>query len=146
MSFEVLNGCESTVGNKSIIVQDAFKRYSDIINMEGLNMSVSTGTIYGLLGPSGCGKTTLLNCILGLTALDSGKIYLKAQRHSEISYMPQDISLHNNLTAYQTFIFYGKLYGINEENVKRKINELVHLLRLPSLSIQIKNLRLILQL
>lgn len=44
---------------------------------------------YGLLGPSGCGKTTLLNCILGQTSLDSGKIYLKAQRHSEISYMPQ---------------------------------------------------------
>lgn len=44
---------------------------------------------YGLLGPSGCGKTTLLNCILGLTTLDSGKIFLKARRHSEISYMPQ---------------------------------------------------------
>lgn len=44
---------------------------------------------YGLLGPSGCGKTTLLNCILGETTLDSGKIYIKAQRHSEISYMPQ---------------------------------------------------------
>lgn len=44
---------------------------------------------YGLLGPSGCGKTTLLNCILGQTSLDSGKIYVNAQRHSEISYMPQ---------------------------------------------------------
>jgi hypothetical protein len=46
MSFEVLNGCGSTVGDKSIIVQDAFKRYSDIISMKGLNMSVSTGTMY----------------------------------------------------------------------------------------------------
>lgn len=44
---------------------------------------------YGLLGPSGCGKTTLLNCILGQTSLDSGKIYLKAKYYSEISYMPQ---------------------------------------------------------
>lgn len=44
---------------------------------------------YGLLGPSGCGKTTLLNCILGLSSLDSGKIYLNAQYYSEISYMPQ---------------------------------------------------------
>lgn len=46
------------------------------------------------------------------------------------------------MTAHQTFIFYGKLYGINEEKVKEKINELTRLLRLPSLSIQIKNLRL----
>ncbi|XP_025200889.1 LOW QUALITY PROTEIN: ABC transporter G family member 23-like [Melanaphis sacchari] len=140
MPFGALNVFKNIAGDKSIIVQNAYKRYSDIKSIEGLNMSVSTGTIYGLLGPSGCGKTTLLNCILGLTALDSGKIYLKAQRHSEISYMPQDITLHNNLTAYQTFIFYGKLYGINEKNVERRINEIVHLLRLPSLSIQIKNL------
>ncbi|CAI6345583.1 unnamed protein product [Macrosiphum euphorbiae] len=141
MSVEVLNSMGNImVGDKSIIVQDAYKRYSDIISMKGLNMSVSTGTIYGLLGPSGCGKTTLLNCILSLSSLDSGKIYLKAQRHSEISYMPQDITLHNNLTAHQTFIFYGKLYGINEENVKKRINELVRLLKLPSLSMQIKNL------
>lgn len=52
--------------------------------------------------------------------------------------------MHNNLTAHQTFIFYGNLYGINEENVRKRINELVSLLRLPPLSMQIKNLRLIL--
>ena len=52
--------------------------------------------------------------------------------------------MHNNLTAYQTFIFYGKLYGINEEIVKKRINELARLLKLPSLSMEIKNLRLIL--
>jgi len=47
MSVEVLN-CSGTimVGDKSIIVQDAYKRYSDIISMKGLNMSVSTGTMY----------------------------------------------------------------------------------------------------
>lgn len=47
MSVEVLNGLGNTmVGDKSIIVQDAYKRYSDIISMKGLNMSVPTGTMY----------------------------------------------------------------------------------------------------
>jgi len=47
MSIEVLNGLGNImVGDKSIIVQDAYKRYSDIISMNGLNMSVSTGTMY----------------------------------------------------------------------------------------------------
>lgn len=46
MSFEVLSGFENIARDKSIIVKDAYKRYSDIISMEGLNMSVSTGTMY----------------------------------------------------------------------------------------------------
>ncbi|XP_025415786.1 LOW QUALITY PROTEIN: ABC transporter G family member 20-like [Sipha flava] len=140
MSAEMFNTLENIMGDKSIIVRDAYKRYADIISMRGLNMSVPVGSIYGLLGPSGCGKTTLLNCILGQISLDSGKIYLNAQRHEEISYMPQDITLHHNLTAYQTFLFYGLLYGIKKENVKKRINELYSLLRLPSLNLQIRNL------
>lgn len=47
MSVEVFNGFENIMAvDKSIIVQDAFKRYSDIISMKGLNMSVSTGIMY----------------------------------------------------------------------------------------------------
>lgn len=47
MSFEVLNGSGNIMaGDKSIMVQNAYKRYSDIISMKGLNMSVSTGTMY----------------------------------------------------------------------------------------------------
>lgn len=47
MSVEVLNFPGNImVGDKSIIVQNAYKRYSDIISMKGLNMSVSTGTMY----------------------------------------------------------------------------------------------------
>ncbi|VVC43841.1 AAA+ ATPase domain,P-loop containing nucleoside triphosphate hydrolase,ABC transporter-like,ABC [Cinara cedri] len=141
MPVEVFNNLENMMmGDKTIIVRDAYKRYSDIISMRGLNMSVPMGSIYGLLGPSGCGKTTLLNCILGQTSLDSGKVYLKTQHFSEISYMPQNITLHQNLTVYQTFIFYGKLYGMYKENIEKRISELDHLLKLPLLSMQIKNL------
>lgn len=44
---------------------------------------------YGLLGSSGCGKTTLLQCILGTTTLNSGRIDLAAENIKEIGYMPQ---------------------------------------------------------
>lgn len=48
MSVEVFNTLENTVvmGDKSIIVRDAYKRYSDIISMRGLNMSVPMGSMY----------------------------------------------------------------------------------------------------
>lgn len=46
MSVGIFNNLESTVGDKSIIVRDAYKRYADIISMRGLNMSVPVGSMY----------------------------------------------------------------------------------------------------
>lgn len=48
MTVEVFNSLENMMGNKSIIVQNAYKRYSDIISMKGLNMNVPVGSMYVL--------------------------------------------------------------------------------------------------
>jgi hypothetical protein len=46
MSAEMFNTLENIMGDKSIIVRDAYKRYADIISMRGLNMSVPVGSMY----------------------------------------------------------------------------------------------------
>lgn len=48
MSVEVFNSLENMMGNKSIVVQNAYKRYSDIISMKNLNMTVPVGSMYVL--------------------------------------------------------------------------------------------------
>ena len=54
-------------GELAISVHRAHKSYRGAKQpvLNGLNMTVEQGSIYGLLGPSGCGKTTLLKCIIG---------------------------------------------------------------------------------
>ncbi|KAL4702180.1 hypothetical protein ACJJTC_002777 [Scirpophaga incertulas] len=87
---------------QAVCVRHAFKKYGSGKNpnviLDGLNMTVPKGAIYGLLGASGCGKTTLLSCIVGRRRLNSGEIWVLGGRPGSpgsgvpgprIGYMPQ---------------------------------------------------------
>uniref|UniRef100_A0A2S2Q9L0 ABC transporter G family member 23 n=1 Tax=Sipha flava TaxID=143950 RepID=A0A2S2Q9L0_9HEMI len=121
-------------------VKNAYKNYGEKNVFNGLNMKVTSGSIYGLLGPSGCGKSTLLQCILGKMTLDSGTIDLKTANSKNIGYMPQDLCLEELLTIYETFEYYGTLYRMKKKNIESKKYELQSFLQLPSMDCQIKNL------
>lgn len=112
------------------------KRY--VLNQ--LDMTVPKGTIYGLLGPSGCGKTTLLKVITGLIRPDRGSVSVfncdprsgigDIPGHG-IGYMPQEYSLHVDLTIGEMLFYFGRIYRMDTELIQIKIKELVRLLDLP---------------
>ena len=62
---ELLSGSVHAAVEGGICLRDIVLSYGSNVVIDGLNMKVEKGTIYGLLGPSGCGKTTLLKTILG---------------------------------------------------------------------------------
>ncbi|XP_017303944.1 uncharacterized protein LOC103520270, partial [Diaphorina citri] len=86
---------------------------------------------YGLLGPSGCGKTTLLSCIVGRMRLDYGSIKLSATTRRELGYMPQDLNLHLRLSIWETLKFYGYLFGMEIDEIRKRADELIKFLQLP---------------
>ncbi|XP_060841940.1 ABC transporter G family member 23-like isoform X1 [Rhopalosiphum padi] len=121
--------------NKYVIkVRNAFKKYGQNNIFNGLNMTVKSGSIYGLLGPSGCGKSTLLQCILGSLPLDSGCIDLQVESLDDVGYMPQDICLEDTLTIKETFEYYGSLYRMSKTKIKNKLDEITVFLQLPDLN------------
>ncbi len=62
--------------------------------LQGLDMDVQSGSIYGLLGPSGCGKTTLLKVSLGFLSPESGVVSVPPDiPGSGVGYSPQEIAL-----------------------------------------------------
>ena len=63
----------------AISVEGLVRGYGSIQVLQGLDMTVEEGSIYGLLGPSGCGKTTLLKTILGFLAPESGTLSVKVR-------------------------------------------------------------------
>ncbi len=52
------------------------KRYGSQVALDGLNLRVPTGVVYGFLGPNGAGKTTTMRILTGLIRADSGKVQL----------------------------------------------------------------------
>jgi ABC-2 type transport system ATP-binding protein len=100
-----------------------FKCFKNIKAVQGVNLSVKKGDIYGFLGPNGAGKTTTIKIILGLTYPDSGDVFINEKNISEsgvdlrarIGYLPERAQLYKNLTAIQTLNFFAELKKVNKK-------------------------------
>jgi ABC-2 type transport system ATP-binding protein len=88
--------------------------------VDGLDLQVERGELFGLIGPDGAGKTTLLRLLVGLLEADSGSarvggydVKADLYRIKEIiGYMPQRFSLYQDLTVEENFRFYGDLFQV----------------------------------
>ncbi|GAB0099833.1 ABC transporter G family member 20 [Sergentomyia squamirostris] len=129
---------------RSVEVRGGYKYFGSSsdkkIVLNHLDMTVNTGTIYGLLGASGCGKTTLLSCIVGVRKLNSGKINVLGRPPGvpgsgipgpRIGYMPQEVALVDEFTIKETLFYFGRIYGMSEERIFERFKLLHELLELP---------------
>uniref|UniRef100_T1HBJ6 ABC transporter domain-containing protein n=1 Tax=Rhodnius prolixus TaxID=13249 RepID=T1HBJ6_RHOPR len=142
--FLIMAVQENVVSVDSILtVRDAFKTYdgSEYI-LKGLNMNVKQSEIYCLLGASGCGKSTLLNLIVGLMDLDSGIIKTTIKSRQDLGYMTQETSLYEQLNIYETFFYYGTIYGLSKKQIQTEMNMFYTLLDLPDRLLNIQFLRM----
>ncbi|KAK3921289.1 ABC transporter G family member 23 [Frankliniella fusca] len=138
---------------QAVCVRRAYKRYGSKKNpnqiLDGLNMTVPKGTIYGLLGASGCGKTTLLSCIVGRRRLNSGEIWVLGGRPGSrgsgvpgprIGYMPQEIALYGEFSIRETLIYFGWVAGMSTGEVDERLDFFIKFLQLPPATRPVKNL------
>jgi len=109
--------------------------------LKGLDMSVDSGSIYGLLGPSGCGKTTLLKVMLGFLIPEDGTVKVpKGIPGSTVGYAPQELALYLDLTISETLLFHGRLHEMSIDDIKDKKSWLMNFLDLPDETRQIGKL------
>ncbi|XP_023172078.1 ABC transporter G family member 20 [Drosophila hydei] len=143
----------ATRRQQAVCVRRAHKMYGGGKNpnivLDGLNMTVPKGSIYGLLGASGCGKTTLLSCIVGRRRLNSGEIWVLGGRPGSpgsgvpgprIGYMPQEIALYGEFTMRETLIYFGLIAAMPRSDIEDRTEFLLKLLNLPNGSKFVKNL------
>ena len=111
------------------------KSYDDTTVLDGINLENQDGEIVSILGPSGCGKTTLLNLILGITDIDSGKILYNGEDLTNVpmekrgfNIVFQDYALFPNLNVYKN-ITYG-LKNKPDISTKEEVEDLIDLLGL----------------
>lgn len=114
-----------------IEVKNVTKRFNDKLVLDNVSYEVDKGEIFGFIGPNGAGKSTLINIMTSLLVPDSGTIkicgydILKEPIKAKecIGYVPQDISLMEELTAYDNLEFFGALYGLKGKELKIRIME-----------------------
>ncbi len=114
------------------------KRFRRNMVLKGISFRIKEGEIFGLVGRSGCGKSTLLRIIMGMMRPNSGQILFEGGMvWSKLRYLrkntgfaPQGNTLFNELSIYENAMFFGKLYGVDKDVLKKRFDELVSLLGL----------------
>lgn len=97
--------------------------------LDGIDLHIPAGGIYGLLGPNGAGKTTFLSVLCGLLAPNAGQLRVlghDVRRHPErvkhrLGLVPQDLALYPMLTARENLMFFGRLYGLRGARLKERV-------------------------
>lgn len=93
------------------------KRFDGTLAVDGVDLSVPEGAIYGILGPNGAGKTTTLRMLLGIIDPDSGTRRILGQDRPHdvarlIGYLPEERGLYPSMKAYEAIAFMGALRGL----------------------------------
>ena len=100
-----------------IEVKNLTKRFDGFTALNGLTMTVPTGSVYGLVGPNGAGKSTIIRHITGVYRPDSGEVLVGGEPVFEnppvkarIACIPDDLSCHAGATIRELKTFYKGLY------------------------------------
>ena len=101
--------------NNIIEIKQLEKKYGNKEVLKGLNLTISSGQIVGLLGPNGCGKTTLIKTIVGLIKDYKGTILIDGNppntyTKSIVSYLPEKTYLSNWMTVKDAFYLFNDFY------------------------------------
>jgi ABC-2 type transport system ATP-binding protein len=115
-----------TVRSPSIAFGRFRKAYGPITAVEGLDLEIPQGSIYGLLGPNGSGKTTCIRAVCGLLVATSGSVSLlgadardeRARLRSRLGYMPQQAALYEDLTARENLEFFARGLSVREPRAR----------------------------
>lgn len=111
-------------------------RRKRVVAVDGLDLEVARGEIYGFLGPNGAGKSTTIKILMGLVAPTSGEASIfghpiaSGRARSEIGFLPENPYFHDFLTPVQLLGFAGRLHGLSGARLSERIPRLLELVGL----------------
>ncbi|MCM1158128.1 MAG: ABC transporter ATP-binding protein [Bacteroidales bacterium] len=107
------------------------KKYDNKVVVDGLNLEIRKGEIFGLLGPNGAGKSTTMNMICSIVRPTAGEVSLfgknplkqKKEVIKKVGYIPQELAIHGKLKAWENVELFTSLYGIKGNALKQAVEE-----------------------
>lgn len=121
-----------------ISAENLKKNYGATPALKGISFSIKEGEFYGLLGPNGAGKTTTIGVISTIVIPDEGHVTINGIHLQKnpgackelIGVVPQEIALYDSLSAYDNLLFWGSLYKVEKNLLRKRIDDTLHMLGL----------------
>lgn len=124
----------------SISIRNITKKFGEFTALTDVTLEVGSGSLLALLGPSGSGKTTLLRIIAGLENADEGTILVQDEdvsqmsaRDREVGFVFQHYALFKHMSVFENVAFGMRVRHVKSDEVRKRVNELLHLVRLEGL-------------
>jgi ABC-2 type transport system ATP-binding protein len=122
----------------AIETTDLTRRYGSVTAVEGLNLEVPAGALFGLIGPNGAGKTTTLRMLAGLLDPSSGQVRINGESPNhdwrdlqrQLGYMPDFFGVYEDMLVWEYLDFFGRCYGLSPVRRRQVTDELLELVDL----------------
>ncbi len=116
------------------------RTFGDVVAVDGIDLAVPKGSLYGFLGPNGAGKSTTIKCLTGLLRPSAGMMRIlgidptadPVAVKRQVGVMPEDLALFDRLTGAETLSFVGQVYGLDKATERARSGELLDLMDLGS--------------
>ena len=110
----------------------------EVTALDKVSLDIRRGEVFGLLGPNGAGKTTLIRILVGLLTPTEGRAEVLGKDVTEdidyirerVALLPQEAGIYDRLTARENLVFYGGLYGIPEDVLNERADNLLDIVGL----------------
>jgi ABC-2 type transport system ATP-binding protein len=126
--------------NNELVIEthELTKRFKKLTAVDGLDLSIRRGEIFGLLGPDGAGKTTTIRMLCAIMDPNEGSARVAGfdtvkepeEIKKRIGYMPQQFSLYGDLTVLENLVFFADVFQVSRQERKERIARLLEFARL----------------
>ena len=109
------------------------RRFGGFTAVDGVNLRIARGEIFGFIGSNGCGKSTTMKMLTGLLPATSGSASLLGKSvdasdlatRSKVGYLSQSFSLYGELTVRQNLVLHARLFALPEITVTERVTEMI---------------------
>jgi ABC-2 type transport system ATP-binding protein len=122
----------------AIRISNLAKYYGGTVAVADLSLAIPKGCMFGFLGPNGSGKSTTIGCLTGLLDPTAGSIEILGEMFTadrvglkrRIGVMPETLGLFDALYAHEFLAFVARMFGLKEDDTRRRVTELLAALEL----------------
>ncbi|MGD2116708.1 MAG: ABC transporter ATP-binding protein [Acidobacteriota bacterium] len=109
--------------------------FGELRAVDGIDLEVPQGSLYGFLGPNGAGKSTTIKCLTGLLRPTAGTVRILGRDpladpvavKRRLGVIPEDLALFDRLTGAENLAFVGRIHGLDPATVESRVHELLDL-------------------